>query len=290
MRSLTETQSNNISRITLVDRLDKQSEVNTKLKGISFDEVVGAYLEISSRSWSKSTQLSESARLRKLIPALNLHGFNPDKLYSYMTEADLGEYTIKTSFIRLSKLYDFCKYADVLEVSVSINPIKDYMTVRAPNKFKVSNVYKPKKVKSTFKEVVSKIERMADLKIKTTLDFLIKTGLRIHELYKIETTEDGRYIVKGKGGKYRFILIPPPKEIPKLSEIRKALDKMRLTPHSLRKLLATELASSNVPASSIQQMFGWSSINTAQSYIQAASFDELNKQVMRVINNGNEGI
>ncbi len=265
----------------MVDRIDEQAQGAVVLKDFNYSEVIEAYLEIASRSWSLSTQVSEASRLRALLPLLQEHGFSPDAIYGGLSTQGVGAYTIKTAFIRLSKVYDFV--VDLNLVDKHTNPFKSYMKHTAPNKFKTSNVYKPKVVPLTYEQLKVEVDLVADSVLKDTLRFMMQSGLRIHEVYKVQKSIDGNFFVQGKGGKMRPVMTAPPAVLASKGVVQKTLMKFGLTPHALRKLAATKLAASGMVVSDLQQVFGWSSLQTAQSYIQQTDSNNLKNKVWEIL-------
>lgn len=258
--------------------MDKVEALKVKLQ-VDYKVVVEAYLEVSSKGWAINTQIVEAARIRTLIPMLEKFGLDPESLYLELIKQGLAAYTIKAKFIRLKRLADFCKTVGLYE---GLNPFETFMKYTAPNKFKKANVYKPKAVQYNYDEVKTLIlETFEDeTSIKDSLLFLLNTGLRISELYKLEKSVDGKYFVVGKGGKIRPVLFSPPQQgIIARNKLVKALVKLKLTPHQVRKLTATKLANSGILAHELQEIMGWSSITTAQIYLQQTSTNELHNKV-----------
>ena len=65
--------------------------------------------------------------------------------------------------------------------------------------------------------------------------------------------------------------------------VRKELAKIGLKPHSLRKLLATKLSRSNMTYTDICAIFGWSSLATAQKYLQPLKEDQLKQKMKEIL-------
>lgn len=244
------------------------------IKGLTYKAIVEAYLENNGIGWSLKTQESEAARLRTIIPILEEFKFNAHSIYLKLVENKLAPYTIRTIFARLKNLINFCIRNKL--VTGDINPFYNYMKFDAPNKFKVSSVYKPAVVVITHSALINKINMDPEFTEieRETLKYLLNTGLRISELYKVEEISSGKWHVKGKGGKFRRVLLQPPTEILSKDLIRKSLSRYSLTPHDLRRLFATELANKGLTGNQLKQIMGWSSIQTANYYLQNTE-DEL---------------
>lgn len=266
----------------ILDKSETQSTVRFSDK-VMYRASVEAYLEVASRGWSMASQSSEAARLRKLVPILEQCGFNAETIYNELFKT-MSPYTIRTTFVRLKRLYDFCVRMELLPSGAANNPFEHYMTIVAPNKFKMANVYKPKEVGSNYTSVKAQIQSIVDAGTRASLLFLLQTGLRVSELYKLQQdTLTGNWYVKGKGGKLRSVMFAPPEKIAGKWAMQKELVKLKLTFHSLRKLAATQLANSGLAANDLQTVFGWSSINTAQSYLQKTSDDKLKQKLNEVL-------
>jgi len=54
-----------------------------------------------------------------------------------------------------------------------------------------------------------------------------------------------------------------------------------LTPHSLRKLFATKLVTSGMTLPDVCNVMGWSSMQTAMSYLQVSNETKLEDQIKR---------
>jgi len=259
--------------------LDSVEARVVKLNVNDYPAIIEAYLEVASRGWSISTQITEASRTRSLLPLLSKYGLDPEKIYGALSSKGDAPYSIRTKFVRLKKLADFCRDAGLYS---GTNPFETYITYTAPNRFKMANVYRPRTVMLGYdaaKELISSFNGA----VRGTALCLLQNGLRISELYKLEQSADGNWFVQGKGGKVRHVLVPPPAELATKGELVRELAKIELTPHQLRKLTATKLASSGLAAHELQQVMGWSSIVTAQSYLQRASVAELKTKMKGIL-------
>lgn len=250
------------------------------ITGLTIKQLIDAYIESKSVGWSLSSQRTEASRLYNTIDMLEQYGLNPFKIYNELQKT-MRAYTIKTIFIRISSLIDFGLKYELLDGR--LNQFREFMSTIAPNNFKTVNVYKKKHLSTNFDEAYNNILNITNDIVKDTLIYLLKTGLRISELYKIKN-DNGEYFVKGKGGKIRQILFEPPKTIASLYQIRLELSKLNLTPHDLRRLCATHLINNKLNVNEVQQVFGWSSIATANNYIQQVNNNELKTKIIGVLN------
>lgn len=70
------------------------------------------------------------------------------------------------------------------------------------------------------------------------------------------------------------------RRVNKSLELSVVVNKDDCSPHGLRATAATELASRGIPAPTLQQLFGWSQISTAQNYINSSP-ERSQKQLYR---------
>jgi len=70
------------------------------------------------------------------------------------------------------------------------------------------------------------------------------------------------------------------RRVNKSLELSVVVDKEDCSPHGLRATAATELAARGIPAPTLQQLFGWSQISTAQNYV-SSSPERSQKQLYR---------
>jgi len=211
------------------------------------------YLDYHKNAWAETTMKAEEARLHKY---LHLSEASPSAAYNELSK-QLKPYTIKTLFIRLSH---FTQWKIDQGLEEGPNQYKDFLKMYA-NKFK--HVYDRKPVKIDYQAALRAIKSIADHATRDHAEFLLKSGLRISESYKVK---DG--YVTGKGGKTRKVFVTPPTILVSQKVLREALSSKGLKPHDLRKLCATNLARNGADAPTLCKVMGWSSITTAYRYLQ----------------------
>jgi integrase len=221
------------------------------------------YIASKQLAWSPSTLSSERSRLLKLAPHIEL---GPRALYDKLIE-DSAPYTVKTSFIRISALMEWMNVE---------NEFKDFMQSHA-RLFKHS--YKREVLKLDYEEAFKRINSIEEDVVRAHCLFLLKSGLRISESYKV----DGDGYVEGKGGKRRKVLVRAPEQLAPAYRVRAALREVGLKPHSLRKLLATKLFRAGFDGVDICKIFGWSNLQTAMNYLQADGDSELASRLAEVV-------
>ncbi len=183
---------------------------------------------------------------------------------------------MKTIFIRLS---DYNQWLiDTRQSKAKVNVYREFMKKNA-NLFKYA--YKKEKIDIDFSEAMRRIEAMKDVRVKEKALQLLTTGARWDE----STTLDKDGFVIGKGKKRRKLLNSSHVDFKlSYSSFGKILkQETGLKPHSLRKLLATELANNGLSPADIKQIFGWECISTADSYFQSKRDDELASKIDKII-------
>lgn len=231
-------------------------------------EQVQQYINSKAHAWAPSTLRSELARLRKALPFLRA---TPIDSYQAL-QAECSPYSLKTLFIRLGELE---------RATYGTDNYKQFMRSHA-NLFK--NAYKPKKVAFTFKEALELLEQaLTGTPELQAAKLMLSSGLRVHEALKY----DGSGSVVGKGAKKRPVFSKTHDIVngkTNYFRVYRKLAKIGLKPHDLRKLAATQLASSGeVTAADLLEVFGWSNIQTATNYLQPSKERELQEKVTRVL-------
>lgn len=226
-------------------------------------EKVEQYLKEHSEAWAASTLRVESRRLRRLAEHLEQ---GPAALETYLQEQGNAPYSIKTALIRIAH---FEKW---------LGQDLGYSRHLKFKARKYKHVYQRREVNLTAEKVNQAIARIpADSR--PTVEFMLLTGLRISEVYAVQQDAQGLFVV-GKGGKPRRIY--GTKELPEFSslhKVRRALAKVGLRPHDLRKIAATRLAVAGLEPHNLCKVFGWSSIATAYYYLQTDKDETLHEVV-----------
>lgn len=215
------------------------------------------YLQDNKDRLAKVTLKNRELRLRKAIKSIELAVEEPSSFFELVKD-DYKAYTLKTLMLEISNWY---KWA-VREGYRSENLWSKEVAKRAQY-FK--NSYQPKEIGLTYDEMVSRINKIPDNKIKEAARELLGSGLRAQEIRAINAGQ-----TTGKGGKVRKFYGDQRKfEGVSIHQIRRALKKVDLTPHDLRKMFATRLArSGKFDDVTLCKIMGWSSFNTARSYLQ----------------------
>lgn len=171
----------------------------------------------------------------------------------------------------------------------------DRRKMEGPNEFKIfreenarlfRNTYQPKKPEISYEEAVERINRIADGAIRRRALEIIGSGVRYSESAAI----DSHGTVRGKGGKERRVYQPSvdgPNYQGSYQTFRKGLAAVGLKPHDLRKIALSRLVELGADPFDLCQVAGWSSIETAQSYIRVNSGKI--EQLMHRLQNGANG-
>ena len=240
-----------------------------------YDELVYKYLEAHDPTWTDKTYATESAKLKTILRVLRTSGPRGVTFYQTLKAEGYHPYTIKSLVSRGASLFDWAIKHQIQGFG-PINTFADLL-LSSPQLFR--NAYKPERLKITFDEAMEKIKSIPQENIREACLSLIRSGLRIHEIYKVNN--DTKSVI-GKGDKQRFTVwaFPAHLELPSENQIRYALKKVGLKPHSLRKLLATKLArNSDFSNADIMAVFGWSSIETAAKYLQPETEAKLRNKI-----------
>ncbi len=237
-----------------------------------YKKYLQSYLESKRYAWSPSTFQSEEPRLKKLLEYVN---DNPETLWNSIET--LGAYTRQTSWTRVCDFYDFLINKGL--ISISNNPYRQW---RRENARSFKNVYTRKQQQLSFRECSERIRKINNGCVVAACNAILRNGLRISEL---SSYTDGQ--VRGKGNKLRAI--PGPEWFVEVDIhtsrhlIYRELKKVGLKPHDLRKVFATHLVKHGANIFQLCKIMGWSNVQTAQSYVNAGSTEELNNFVKEAI-------
>lgn len=212
---------------------------------------------------------SEMSRLLKTAPHLDSR---PQTLFNALR---LSPYSRLTTWIRVVNYWDWLIHEGL---TPGPNPYKIFMSTNR-NAFK--QVYKRKEINLSYEQVKEKIEQINHPETRHRALQILCNGLRWHESTQQENIANGKVV--GKGGKLRPLYGPQIEEKHyqiSYSVFRKHLATVGLKPHDLRKVFATKLAQAGLAEADLLKVMGWSSILTAQSYLQPQR-DEALRQLVK---------
>src|SRR3990167_4095171 len=214
------------------------------------------YIKEHTYAWSPTTQKSEYARLISIRECI---GDTSEVVWNKIQH--LKPYTRKTTFIRLCHFYSWLypKQENIYRIWYN------------KNKRLFKYVYMRSSPQITFKDAIERLCKLTDQETKEKALQLLRGGLRFKESF---TVQDNKVI--GKGNKMRSTHVNP---LPNLSfsyqTFIRRLKKVGLKPHDLRKICAKELVNKGVDVFSLCDFFGWSNLNTAQSYVNNQSIKNI---------------
>jgi integrase len=223
--------------------------------------LIKQYVDSNKLSWSPTTQKSELARLMALAPQLD---GDPETLWAALQV--YKPYTRITTWTRVVAFWDWC--------GKKSNPYRQW---RKTHSRLFKNAYTKERLDITYEEAEKRIETIMDQRIRNTAIDILKSAQRSSEALT-HRAPDGMVI--GKGNKrrpdFRPELSGPSYDGPYITFYR-ALKKVGLKPHTLRKLALTRLVDKGATAYDLMEVAGWSSVQTASSYIQPKNIDRLKK-------------
>jgi integrase len=219
-------------------------------------QLIDLYLEEQTLAWAPSTLKSESHRLNALVSVLDGDAF---KLWEATSK--LAPYSRGTSWVRVISFYDWA-----IENGHAQGP-NPYRIFKKKNAKRFKNLYQHRTPTIGYTEARERIARIPDEAIRNKAFQLLSGGLRYTESFTLCSG-----MVVGKGNKERRVF-PEKVEGPIFEgcyrSFLRALRKVGLKPHDLRKIMATELARRGLREADMCKIFGWASFATAKSYIGA---------------------
>jgi integrase len=229
--------------------------------------LITRYINEHSFSWSETTQRSELSRLLAMSSYITK---GPDALWKHLEHHK--PYTRVTVWTRVSTFYDW-----LLE-NGHVKGHNVFKAWRRKNARLFKNAYQKERLDITYEEAKKRIETIPDLAIRKRAFEILYSAQRFSE--SAQHTGNGSII--GKGGKtrpdFRPELSGPSYDGPYIRFYR-ALKRVGLKPHMLRKLALTRLVDKGATMFDLMEVAGWSSVQTASSYIQPKNIDRLKKLV-----------
>ncbi len=243
---------------------------------MNYLELTDQYIKSKKLAWARTSLKNERARLMKH----GMHVLDDPGEYYQILKQRMTAYSIKSTFTRLGKFYEYLVETDHIPASKK-NPWKSFLTDNALQ-FKYS--YQPERLKINFKEAKLRVNTL-EYQYKMASLQLLEAGLRYCEL----RTFDGVRVI-GKGSKPRAVFMSPELKLFRYTgsytPLYKALVAVGLKPHSLRKLWATELSRHpDMKDQDLCKLAGWSSIETSIKYRQPHNDELLGVMIDSVVNN-----
>jgi integrase len=223
---------------------------------------IKSYLEANRNRWSTTTYRSEASRLQANRELIEMGPTDFNAVYE-QAKLKLKPYSLKTTLIRLADFWAFH----------GEHAPKRWLKENA-NVFKGAYVRRPAEL--TLAEAKRLLASIGDERYHALATEILHSGLRASE----SLVRDGDYVV-GKGGATRRVfgralLSSGERSQLSYSQLWRTLRAVGLKPHTLRKIFATELArSGRVGEADLLAAMGWTSMQTATSYLAPLRADKL---------------
>ena len=241
----------------------------------TIQDLITKYLDSKTNAWAPTTLKSERYRLNAVAPHLD---GNPLSLWAAIS--DRGPYTRVTIWTRVTDFYQWC-----LDNGHRTGP-NHYRTWKEDNARQFKHAYTPRFPEISFEEARARIQKIPQEGIRNKAMELLLGGLRYTESFTFREEDS---TVVGKGSKRRVAFIPKREGASfnrTYATFLRALRKVGLTPHQLRKLAATEFARRGLREADLCKVMGWSSFATASKYIAPLKDEEIRSKIETVQHGG----
>jgi hypothetical protein len=219
------------------------------------------YIESKKFAWSPTTIRSETYRLQGVADFLD---GNPETLWRAIQT--MKPYARLTLWTRVTNYWQFLLDGDYVKGK------NLYAKWKQENARLFKNSYVRQKPEITIEEAKRRIEQIPNQAYRERARSIVRSGLRFTESNHITGGT-----VRGKGGKTRKVFVESDGQNIKYDGFHKALSKVGLKSHDLRKLFLSRLVDLGINEFELCEIAGWSNINTASSYIKvnASRLDDL---------------
>lgn len=223
-------------------------------------ELYKKYIDEKRGAWSEASINSESKRLNKAMPYITSDTW---ALWKWLGE-NYSKHSRVTIWTRIVAFYDWGIKRGHMQAP---NP---YSAFREDNPRCFQNFYERKPPGIAFADAKARIMTLSDPEIRNKCLQLLTSGMRWTESGTL--TPEG-YVI-GKGGKLRRVYpmtgLGPMVPTTKYRKVLRALKKIDIKgPHRLRGIFLTELVRRKIDTFDLKEVAGWSSLQTAESYIAA---------------------
>jgi hypothetical protein len=233
---------------------------------------INEYVESMGNAWAETTKRSELHRLNAVKDVLD---GDPERLWNKLEY--MKPYSRLTTWTRVTQYWDWLM--GERKTNETQNPYKLW---RKKNARVFKNAYTRQKPEISFKEAEDRIKTIEDEDIRTLALQILHSGMRTAE---VGSYKDGERDVVGKGGRRRRIYLHSSEgrvnDSVRYWQLRRALAKVGLKPHDLRKIFLSRLVELGANEFELCEVAGWSSITTASSYIKVSKnrLEELVKRI-----------
>ena len=232
--------------------------------------LINKYLEDKSLVWSKTTYKSESARLKYLKPHIEK---SSEQIWKVLQD-NKKPYSRLTYWTRLVNLFDWAIDHG------HINGPNVHRVFKSKNPQLFRKVYEKKHPRQNFENVKKMLESLDDAQLRNKALQLLVSGMRYTESLSLKDDK-----VIGKGNKVRRIYnAVPVKYTMSYSTLWRRLRKLGLKPHDLRKLAGSKFLELGLNEFDLLKVMGWSSIETAKSYIAPKRSKEISNVLKEITN------
>jgi len=236
------------------------------------EKYINEYLEDHKLAWATTSLRSERYRLNGVAAILD---GNPETLWDHMETKNTGRYSRVTLWTRVSHFWSWC-----LEEG-KFDGKNEYKRFRRKNARLFKNTYVRFTPSISYSDAQNRINTIGSEMVRRSALQLLEGGLRSCEL----RSRVGSGVV-GKGGKYRETYLPSVSDNandkhPSYSTIYRALQKVGLRPHDLRKIAATHFYEKGLSDVDLCEVMGWNSFETARSYLSPKKKEEIEKIIRR---------
>lgn len=223
-------------------------------------ELYQKYIEEKRGAWSVASINSESKRLNKVLPRLDGDCW---ALWRWLGD-NYNKHSRVTIWTRIVAFYDWGIKRGHLQAP---NP---YSAFREDNPRCFQNFYERRPPGMTFADAKARIMTLSDPEIRNKCLQLLTSGMRWSESGTL--TPEG--YVLGKGGKtrrvYPMVGLGPMVSVSAYRKVLRTLKTIGIKgPHRLRGIFLTELVRRKIDTFDLKEVAGWSSLQTAESYIAA---------------------
>lgn len=236
----------------------------------TISQVVEQYLEAKGRVWTASSRKSERARLRTVAELLD---GNPEKLWAELQTRGTSPYTCVHVWNRVTAFWNWAQARGLVKNG---NP---YAVFREENshRFEQRRAYRRQFPTLSFRDALARISTL-DAETQAKAKQLLFGGLRWEESLNVV---NGRIV--GKGNYDRAVYVESTEWKLSYRTFLRRLATVGLKPHDLRKLCAMKLnREEGVKEQDLLAIMGWSSMQTAQSYLAPMQEDERAKVMARL--------
>lgn len=240
--------------------MDKQS---TARSSFTEDEIRGflkKYQIFKKHAWSASTHHCESYRLPKYAPFIT---GSPTILWDHLEKRKMAKSSRANLWTRVTDFWNW------MEDNGHVDTQNPYSKWRRQNPRLFRNAYTRRLTALTMAEAEALINKIPRHVHRKKAFQLLYTGMRWNESFSLK-----KNLIIGKGDKTREVFCP--KEFRDIeynfshTAMHRQLKRVGLNTHMLRKIFLSHLANNGANGFDLCAIAGWSSLSTAQHYIQTS--------------------